>query len=53
MDADMGMDSGLSHEVDDGNKPVVRPEQLAQISDVGPSFVLLTVRKIFGAVVRL
>lgn len=52
MDVDMSVDSSLSDEMDDDNKPVVRPEQPAQVSDVGPSFALLPVSDIFGAVVR-
>lgn len=43
---------GLTDEPDD-DKPVVRPEQLAQIFDVGPSFALPPVRELFGAVVGL
>jgi NET1-associated nuclear protein 1 (U3 small nucleolar RNA-associated protein 17) len=38
---------------DDGDKPVVRPQQLAEIFDVAPSFALPTVQELFHAVARL
>ncbi|KAF2144969.1 uncharacterized protein K452DRAFT_305919 [Aplosporella prunicola CBS 121167] len=36
-----------------GDKPLVRPEQLANVFDVGPSFALPPVRDLFEAVVHL
>ena len=37
----------------ENDKPVVRPEQLAQIFDVGPSFALPPIEDLFSAVVGL
>jgi NET1-associated nuclear protein 1 (U3 small nucleolar RNA-associated protein 17) len=38
---------------EDDDKPVVRPEQLAEIFDVGPSFALPSVHELFHAVAGL
>ncbi|KAJ9662233.1 NET1-associated nuclear protein 1 [Coniosporium apollinis] len=40
-------------DADDDANPVVRPEQLAEIFDVGPSFALPPVKELFDAVVGL
>ncbi|OJD33066.1 wd domain protein [Diplodia corticola] len=50
----MGMEMEVGGEEDDGgDKPVVRPEMLAGVFDVGPSFALPPVRDLFEAVVGL
>ncbi|KAK8169435.1 quinon protein alcohol dehydrogenase-like superfamily [Phyllosticta citrichinensis] len=41
------------YEDEEGDKPVVRSEKLAQVFDVGPSFALPPVRDLFDAVVQL
>ena len=51
-DAD-GMDIDGDNEEPGNDKPVVRPQQLAQVFDAGPGFALPPVRQLFDAVVRL
>jgi NET1-associated nuclear protein 1 (U3 small nucleolar RNA-associated protein 17) len=51
---DVKVDGSEDEEDDeDGDKPVVRPEQLAEIFDVGPSFALPSVHELFHAVAGL
>ncbi|GME38884.1 WD repeat containing protein [Neofusicoccum parvum] len=47
------LEEGVAAEGDQGDKPVVRPEMLAGVFDVGPSFALPPVRDLFEAVVGL
>jgi NET1-associated nuclear protein 1 (U3 small nucleolar RNA-associated protein 17) len=47
------IEQGSDVDMDEGDKPVVRPEQLAEVFDVAPSFALPSVQELFHAVAGL